>query len=217
MLRNFDPPCIEILELKGNTQFPSAVLGKWFGLNRRRISIGDLNAKTQLITKLYKNHGYELARTEKRLTTRGLELIIEEGRLNEVRFTGNKRIKQHELAHSLRLQAGDVYNSLKTETQIARMREELAKHNAIFKDVRDWQARREARSNVLIIAVEEHSPVRYYAVPRVGFKSCTRINFWRQRCDFHGRICQGTILRRCEPRTIQFNCEFSGRRGNIVV
>ena len=159
----------EILELKGNTQFPSAVLGKWFGLNRGRISIGDLNAKTQLITKLYKNHGYELARTEKKLTIRGLELIIEEGRLNEVRFTGNKRIKQHELAQSLRLQAGDIYNRLKTETQIARMREELAKHNAIFKDVRDWQARREARSNVLIIAVEEHSPARYYAVPRVGF------------------------------------------------
>ncbi len=159
----------EKFELKGSTNFQSEMLKKWFGLNRGRTSLEDLNAKSQLITKLYKNHGYELVRTEKKLTPNGLDLILDEGRLHEVRFIGINRIKQHELTQTLRLQAGDIYNALKTETQIALMRETLAKHNSFFKDVRDWQARREDGNNVLIITVEEFSPIRYYAVPRVGF------------------------------------------------
>ena len=159
----------EKFELKGNTQFQSTMLRKWFGLNCGRTSIGDLNTKSQLITKLYKNHGYELVKTEERRTPRELELIIDEGRLDEVRFIGNKRIKRYELTQMLRVQAGDIYNRLKTEAQISLMREKLAKRNAFFKDVRDWQAQREGRNNVLIITVEEHSPIQYYAVPRVGF------------------------------------------------
>ncbi len=159
----------EKFDIKGNKHFKSEMLRKWFGLNRGRTPIEDLNTKSQLITKLYRNHGYELARTEEKFSPRRLELIIDEGRLDEVRFTGNKRIKYHELTQMLRLQAGDIYDVLKTQTQIRLMREKLVKHNAIFKDVRDWQARLEKGKNVLIINVEEHLPIRYYAVPRVGF------------------------------------------------
>lgn len=160
---------IEKIGIKGNAHFKSGMLRKRFGLNRGRVSIADLNAKSQLIAKLYRNHGYELARTEEKFTAHGLELLIDEGRLDEVRFTGNKRIKHHELTQMLRLQVGDVHNKLETQKHISRMREKLAKHNAIFKDVLGWQAQREKERNVLIINIEEFSPIRFYALPLVGF------------------------------------------------
>ena len=156
-------------DLKGNTHFQSATLRKWLGLTRGRTPIEDLNVKSQLITELYRNHGYELARTKEVFTPRGLTLVIDEGRLDEVRFTGNDRIKRHELTQTLRLQVGEVHNILQTQKQISRMREKLAKHNAIFKDVRDWQARREKGKNVLIINIEERAPVRLHVSPRVRF------------------------------------------------
>ena len=156
-------------DIKGDKYFKSGMLRKWFGLNRGRTSVEDLNTKSQLITKLYRNHGYELARTEEKFTPRRLELIIDEGCLDEVRFTGNKRIKHHELTQMLGLRVGDIYNRLQTQRKISRLREKLAKHNATFKDVRDWQALREKGRNVLIVNVEEYSPVRFSALPRVGF------------------------------------------------
>ena len=160
---------IEKISIKGNKHFKSGMLRKWFGLYRGRTSIDDLNAKSQLITKLYRNHGYDLVRTRDKFTSYGLELDIDEGRLDEIRFTGNKRIKHHELTQMLGLQAGDTYNRLQTQTQISLMREKLVKHTAIFKDIREWHTRREKGKNVLIINVEEHPPIRYYAYPRVGF------------------------------------------------
>ena len=159
----------ERLDIKGNKHFKSGMLLKWFGLNRGRASIEDLNAKSQLIAKLYRNHGYELIRIEENFTSHGLELAIDEGRLDEIRFTGNKRIKYHELTQMLNIRAGDTHNSLQTQKKISRMREKLVKHNAIFKDVRDWQVQREKGKKVLFINIEEHPPIRYYAFPRVGF------------------------------------------------
>ena len=165
----FPSPVHEKFDLKGNKHFQSEMLRKWFGLYRGRMSIEDLNVKSQLIAELYRNHGYELARTEEPFTPRGLELVINEGNLDEVRFTGNKRIKHHELAQMLGLRAGDVHNRLQTQSQISLMRGELTKRNPIFKDVRGWQARREGGKNLLIIDVAEHLPVRFHVLPRLGF------------------------------------------------
>ena len=62
------------------------MLREWFGLNRGRTSIEALNAKSQLIAKLYRNHGYELARIEEKFTSHGLELAIDEGALGRNPF-----------------------------------------------------------------------------------------------------------------------------------
>ena len=160
---------IEKYDIKGNRHFESEMLRKWFGLNRERVSVEDINVKSRLITNLYRNHGYELARTKARFSPRRLELIIDEGRLDEVRFTGNRQIKHREMTQMLRLKAGDIYNRLHTQRQISRMHKQLARHNAIFKDVRDWKALREKGRTVLIINIEEHPPIRYHVLPRVGF------------------------------------------------
>ena len=160
---------LEKINIKGNRHLKSGMLRKWFGLNRGRITIEDIDAKSQLIANLYRNHGYELVRTEGRFSPRRLELIIDEGRLDEVRFTGNRRIKYREMTQMLGLKAGDTYNRLHTQREISRMHEILARHYAIFKDVRDWKAMREYGRAVLIINIEEHPPIRYYALPRIGF------------------------------------------------
>ncbi len=159
----------EKFDLKGNTHFQSAALRKWFGLTHGRTPIEDLNAKSQLITELYRNHGYELARTEEALTPPRLALVIDEGRLDEVRFTGTNRLKRRELAQGFGLQVGDVYNRAQCRRQIDLWRAELAKRNAIFHDIQDWRARREDGKNVLIIDVEEHPPVHLRVLPRLGF------------------------------------------------
>lgn len=168
-ITEFPTLTLEKFDIEGNKHFKSGMLREWFGLNRGRTSIEALNAKSQLIAKLYRNHGYELARIEEKFTSHGLELTIDEGRLDAIRFTGNKRIKYHELTQMLKLREGDIHNRLQTQKQISRMREKLIKHNAIFKDVRDWQAQREKGKKVLFINIEEHPPIQYYALPRVGF------------------------------------------------
>ncbi|MDE0042255.1 MAG: hypothetical protein OXT74_09480, partial [Candidatus Poribacteria bacterium] len=98
----------EKFNIKGNKHFTSEMLRKWFGFNRGRASIKDLNTKSQLIGKLYKNYGYDLVRIEEKFARHELTFIIDEGRLDEVRFTRNKRIMNHELTQGLRLQAGDT-------------------------------------------------------------------------------------------------------------
>ena len=165
----FPSAVLEKFDVKGNTHFQSRVLRKGFGLSRGRTPIEDLNVKSQLITALYRNRGFELARTEEMFTPRGLTLVIDEGRLDEVRFTGNKRLKRQELIQGFGLQAGDVYNRAQSQRQIDRLRAELAKRNATFHDFEDWRARREAGKNVLIVDVKEHSPIQLHALPRVNF------------------------------------------------
>ena len=166
-----ESPCFmaQQLNLTGNEHFNSEELCKWFDLVPGRIPIDVLSTKTRLIRQLYRNQGYQLARVKEQFVEDALEIVIDEGRLDEVRFTGIRRLEKHELAREFGLHAGDIYNLLESDTQINLTRTKLKRLNPIFKDFRNRQAKREQGKNLLVIDVEEHPPIQLKFSPRFNF------------------------------------------------
>ena len=160
---------VERLDLHRNRYFISPFLRAAFGLKSGRTSIERLNTKCQLIANLYRNHGYDLVQITHRFADTYLLIDIDEGHLDDIRFSGNRRIKLTELIDALGFKQGDAYSKQIGTTRLNQMRTRLDESNLYFKSIKNWEVKREGDQNVLAIEVEERSRVNVNWRPFLDF------------------------------------------------
>ena len=157
------------IEIKGERSFPAQFIKEWFDLAPGYLAVVEVTLKQQLIADFYWNRGYEFATVTHQFVNETLHFTINEGSLDEIRFSGNRRISDAELASALDLKPDDVYYQILGKTMINRMRERLGQSHEDFKAVRDWRVQREGGKNIMIVEIEEQPVVKPDVFPHVGF------------------------------------------------
>ena len=160
---------VQQVNFSRNTYFHSHLLREWFGLKPGPITVEELNTKTALMTKLYRNHGYTLATINSQFSDDGVLLDINEGHLDEIRFIGNKYVLHRELAEALKIQQGEVYRQTEGEACVESMRTKLSESNPNFKGIKNWYASRINDRNVLVIEIQEQSLFNFRVIPHINF------------------------------------------------
>ena len=151
---------VERLDLHRNRYFISPFLRGAFGLKSGRTSIEGLDTKCRLIENLYRHHGYDLVQVAHQFSGTHLLIEVDEGHLDDIRFSGNRRIKRTELTHALGFKGGDAYSKQIGTARLNQMRAKLDKNNLYFKSIKSWGVKREGDRNVLAIEVEERSRIK---------------------------------------------------------
>ena len=167
------------INIHGNRYFISPFLRAAFGLKPGRISIEELNTKCQLIENLYRHHGYDLAQVTHQFSgpdssgfsERNTHLLIDidEGHLDDIRFSGNHRITRPELTDALGFKQGDTYSKQIGTKYLNQMRANLNRNSLYFKRIESWGVKREGDRNVLSIEVEERSRLKVNWLPIFDF------------------------------------------------
>lgn len=160
---------VEHLNIHRNIYFISPFLRAAFGLKQGRISIKELNTKCQLIENLYRHHGYDLAQVTHQLSGTHLLIDIDEGHLDDIRFSGNRRITRTELTDALGFKQGDAYSKQIGTKRLNKMRTKLNRNNLYFKSIKSWGVKQEGDRNVLAIEVEERSRLKVNWLPIFDF------------------------------------------------
>ena len=101
----------------------------------------------------------------------GTHLLIDinEGHLDDIRFSGNHRITRTELTDALGFKQGDAYSKQIGIERLNQMRAKLNRNNLYFKSIKSWGVRREGDRNVLSIEVEERSRLQVNWLPIFDF------------------------------------------------
>ena len=159
----------EQLDLGRNRYFISPFLREAFGLKPGRISIEGLDTKCRLIENLYRHHGYDLVQVTHQFSDTHLLIEVDEGHLDDIRFSGNRRIKRMELTDALGFKQGDAYSKQIGRARLNQMRERLNKNNLYFKSIKSWEVKREGDQNVLAIEIEERSRINANWQPILDF------------------------------------------------
>ena len=157
------------VSLHNNKYLLADSLRTLFGLQAGRTSIEELGTKCQLITTLYRNRGYQLASTHHQFVGDNLQIDINEGHLDEIRFVGNRRIRTAELIDALDFKQGDIYNQIRCQSLIDNLDAKLKTNNSYLIAVKQWQLKPDGAKNVLEIEVEERSFVNWDLLPIVDF------------------------------------------------
>ncbi len=157
------------IDITGNRSFPEQFIKEWFDLASGYLAVATVKLKQQLIVHFYRNRGYEFATVTHQFVNDVLSFSINEGSLDEIRFTGNKRISHAELAAALDFAPDDVYYRTLGQVKIRRMREQLTQHNEHFKSILDWRIQRDGRKNILIVDIEEQPLAKPGVSPIIGF------------------------------------------------
>ena len=157
------------INIHGNRYFISPFLRAAFGLKQGRTSIEELNTKCQLIENLYRHHGYDLVQVTHQSSGTHLLIDIDEGHLDDIRFSGNHRITLTELTNALGFKQGDAYSKEIGTARLSQMRAKLDKSNLYFKSIKSWEVKQEDDRNVLAIEVEERSRLKVDWRPFLDF------------------------------------------------
>ena len=160
---------VERLNIHRNRYFISPFLRAAFGLKQGRTSIEELNTKCQLIENLYRHHGYDLAQVTHQFSGTHLLIDIDEGHLDDIRFSGNHRITRTELTDALGFKQGDAYSKQIGTKRLNQMRAKLNRNSLYFKRIKSWGVKREGDRNVLSIEVEERSRLKVNWLPIFDF------------------------------------------------
>jgi outer membrane protein assembly factor BamA len=170
---------VEHLNIHRNRYFISPFLRAAFGLKQGRTSIEELNTKCELIENLYRRHGYDLVQITHQFSgpdssgfsERNTHLLIDidEGHLDDIRFSGNHRITRTELTDALGFKQGDAYSKQIGTKRLNQMRTKLNKNSLYFKRIKSWGVKREGDRNVLAIEVEERSRLKVNWMPIFDF------------------------------------------------
>ena len=160
---------VDNLNIHRNRYFISPFLRAAFGLKQGRTSIEELNTKCELIENLYRHHGYDLVQITHQFSGTRLLIDINEGHLDDIRFSGNHRITRTELADALGFKQGDAYSKQIGTKHLNQMRAKLNKNSLYFKRIKSWGVKREGDRNVLAIEVEERSRLKVDWRPFLDF------------------------------------------------
>ena len=157
------------INIHRNRYFISPFLRAAFGLKQGRASIEELNTKCQLIENLYRHHGYDLAQVTHQFSGTHLLIDIDEGHLDDIRFSGNHRITRTELTDALGFKQGDAYSKQIGTKHLNQMRAKLNRNSLYFKSIKSWGVKREGDRNVLSIEIEERSRLKVNWLPIFDF------------------------------------------------
>jgi outer membrane protein assembly factor BamA len=157
------------IRIKGNRSFPALFIKNWFDLNANYLSVASLKLKGQMITDFYVNRGFAFAEVTHDFVNDTLQYNINEGSLDEIRFTGIRRISHNELTAALGLDTKDIYFHSLGQSKINELQKKLSKSNEAFKSIRDWHVQREGGKNILIVDIEEQPFIKPGWYPIVGF------------------------------------------------
>lgn len=157
------------IDINGNRSFPAQFIKDWFRLEPGYLAVAAVKLKQQLIAHFYWNRGYELAKTTYQFSANTLQFTVDEGTLDEIRFTGNHRISRAELASALDLETENVYYRTLGQAKINSMHKQLSENNPHFKSIQNWRVQRAGGKNILIIDIEEQPSVKLGGIPIVGF------------------------------------------------
>lgn len=160
---------VDNLNIHRNRYFISPFLRAAFGLKQGRTSIEELNTKCELIENLYRHHGYDLVQITHQFSGTRLLIDINEGHLDDIRFSGNHRITRTELADALGFKQGDAYSKQIGTKHLNQMRVKLNRNSLYFKRIKSWGVKREGDRNVLAIEVEERSRLKVDWRPFLDF------------------------------------------------
>ena len=160
---------VERLNIHRNRYFISPFLRAAFGLKQERTSIEELNTKCHLIENLYRGHGYDLVQITHQFSSTHLLIDIDEGHLDDIRFSGNHRITRTELIDALGFKQGDAYSKQIGTERLNQMRAKLNRNSLYFKSIKSWGVKREGDRNVLTIEVEERSRLKVNWQPILDF------------------------------------------------
>ena len=86
----------ERVSIKENKSFPSIFIREWFDLRVGYIADAEIKLKQKMIADFYVNRGYLFAQVNYKFKNDILQLQVNEGYLDEIRFTGNRRIPETE-------------------------------------------------------------------------------------------------------------------------
>ena len=157
------------IRIIGNKSFPALFIKNWFDLHSNYLSVASLKLKEQMMADFYVNRGFPFAKVTHEFINDVLQYNVDEGYLDEIRFTGNRRISRSELISALNINTESVYFHSLGQARINELRKKLSKNNEAFKLIRDWRVQREGGKNILIVDIEEQPFLRPGWYPILGF------------------------------------------------
>lgn len=157
------------IKIEGNKSFPAQFIKDWFNLSHGFMISDDIKIKQQMITTFYKTRGFPFAKTSYKFDRETLQLDINEGYLDEIRFTGNRQISDTALLSALDIDKGSVFFHSLGQSRINKLRDKLKKTNEDFESIRDWSVQKEGGRNILIINIEEQPLISPGWYPIVDF------------------------------------------------
>lgn len=157
------------IKINGHRSFPAQFIKNWFDLSPGYFADTNIKLKQQMIADFYVNRGFPFAKVTREFVNDVLQYHVNEGYLDEIQFTGNRRISRSELKSALNINTKEVYFHSLGQTRINQLRKELSKNNEAFKSIRDWRVQREGGKNILIVDIEEEPFIKPGWYPIVGF------------------------------------------------
>lgn len=153
----------------GNKSFPSQFIQDWFDISSGYLADNNVNLKHRMMTDFYKNRGFPFAEVKHAFINEMLQYNINEGSLDEIRFTGNRRISQTELTSALEIDTKEVFFHALGQSKINKLHQKLSETNEDFKSIKGWQVQREGGRNILIVDIQEQPLVKPGWSPILGF------------------------------------------------
>ena len=157
------------IDIVGNRSFPELFIKRWFDLFPGYYPEANISLKQQMLRDFYFNRGFSFVDVTHEYTNEQLQFNINEGNIDEIRFTGNRRISPSILKAALDLDTESIYFHSLGQTKVNEMQKKLKQNNDAFKSIGNWQAQREGGKNVLIVDIIEHPFAKPGWFPVVGF------------------------------------------------
>lgn len=157
------------LSIIGNKNFPTHFIKTWFDLSVGYSAVTNVELKQNMIRDFYLNRGFPFTEVTHKYVRDSLQINVNEGYLDEIRFTGNRQLSNAELISALDIDTEDVYYHSLGQTRIKQFDKKLRKNNVAFKSISNWEIQREGGKNVLIIEIEEEPFLTPGWHPIVGF------------------------------------------------
>lgn len=117
-------PVVKQFQFEGQSVLPEEDLRKLFeaqaGLPQ---NVNAINKGIQDIELLYKDKGYILARVEdiREEETGTVKLIISEGKINKIRYSGNRKTKDYVIRRAMAQKEGEPYNDITVTEDLKRI------------------------------------------------------------------------------------------------
>ncbi|RKU28653.1 hypothetical protein C6497_07785 [Candidatus Poribacteria bacterium] len=160
---------ISNIKIDGNKSFPGSFIKNWFNISDGYLVDTSINLKKLMVEDFYINRGFPFAQVTNHIKNDELIITINEGYVDEIRFTGNRRLSQINLIQAFEFDKNEVFFRSLGQSKVNKLKNKLTKNNDVFKSIRNWYVQREGGKNLLIIEIEEQPRFKPGWFPIFGF------------------------------------------------